>query len=453
MGKREELRKKRLKAKRRKRLIMSLSILGVLAILLIILLPPLIKQSNTDPLEAILMPEPINRPLVDGDSFGNPDAPVKIENISNFLCSHCSRFALEDLATSRNNGSVSEALILDKYISSGKVQFKYLVYSWTPDDEFTAEEASYCAMDQDKFWEYRDMVFLNINNQALGDITRETLVDFAKKLDLDMKVFNECFENQKFHQKIIDNVAYAKDLGLQGTPSFLVNDRLVFASQLVNTIEKALAGESEVASGEQASTLEPAQEVLQPEIDLEDVQVPPLIERPQVIENSMGDPNAPVKVIYFANYKCGNCANFVLGRGEEGPIEWTLINDYISSGKVRYSFYPRSWVPEEPYRAEEATYCAREQGKFWEYRDLVYTNRNVLTLTGSNQKVLQAFAEKIGLDMEQFNACFDSHRYLEQVSDDIEYANSLGPINTLFFWVNGKAVMVDKLIETINTEL
>ena len=84
---------------------------------------------------------------------------------------------------------------------------------------------------------------------------------------------------------------------------------------------------------------------------------------------------------------------------------------------------------------------------------MVFLNKDNPKLNGTNQITLRAYAEKLGLDMEQFNACFDDHIYLQNVSDDIEYVTSIGPVNTLFFWVNGKTVFADELFATIEGEL
>ena len=156
---------------------------------------------------------------------------------------------------------------------------------------------------------------------------------------------------------------------------------------------------------------------------------------------------------YVSNYGCGICSNFVLGTDMENPSEQQLLEKYIHNDQVFYSYIPRSWEPETPYSAEEATYCAREQGKFWEYRDMVFLNRDNPNFDSTDQETLRAYAEKLGLDMAEFNSCFDSHRTLQNVTDDVEYVSSIGPLNTLFFLVNDKTVFADELFATIEGEL
>ena len=249
---------------------------------------------------------------------------------------------------------------------------------------------------------------------------------------------------------------FAKSVGLEGTPSFLVNDKLVFASQLIQTIEEELDVSQQSASTNPSNKTQTSQEDESDPpvvVNMDDILVPETINRPQVNGNSTGNPKAPVEVTYVSNYGCGICSNFVLGTDMENPSEQQLLEKYIHNDQVFYSYIPRSWEPETPYSAEEATYCASEQGKFWEYRDMVFLNKDNPKFNGTNQTSLRAYAEKLGLDMNQFNSCFDNHTYLQNVSDDVEYVSSIGPLNTLFFLVIDKTVFADELFATIEEEL
>jgi predicted DsbA family dithiol-disulfide isomerase len=76
----------------------------------------------------------------------------------------------------------------------------------------------------------------------VGGFVPKNLKAFAESLGLDMTTFNSCFDSGKYAQKVIDDAAYARSQNVTGTPSFLVNGKLVYANDLAATIEAALAG-------------------------------------------------------------------------------------------------------------------------------------------------------------------------------------------------------------------
>ena len=413
----------------------------------------------------LVFPPAINRPNVITNSMGADDAPVLVENISNFQCVHCTTFTVGDILGTAG-AKITESKIFSDYVATGKVRFKYITYSWTPDQQFAPEEGAYCAGDQGKFFEYRDLVFLNKDNAKIGGLTKENLVLFANALNLDMAAFNECFDTHKYFYKIEEDMTYAKNAGLTGTPSFIVNGKMVFSAALVSTIESELARlQGGNANSVQASAptntpaLAPAssQELVIQPVDKTKIIIPAVVERVKVKDDGMGDPNAKVKVEYFAYFGCSICAAFTTGGSDsgssDGVFETVLSKTYVPEGKVYYRYVPFSWDPQSNFSPEEAVYCAMDQGKFWEYRDLVFVNRSNSAIGGLTPSSLTAFAEILGLNMGKFNDCFKSQKYHQRVLDNVAYATASGPLNTLYFLVNGKVVSEAKLVQTIEQEL
>ncbi len=95
---------------------------------------------------------------------------------------------------------------------------------------------------------------------------------------------------------------------------------------------------------------------------------------------------------------------------------------------------------EESFRAAEASECANEQGRFWDYHDLLFTNQRGEGQGNLRDQRLKAFAQVLGLDTERFNSCFDSRRMRAAVTDDIRRAQSLGISGTPTIYVNGQLV-------------
>lgn len=81
-----------------------------------------------------------------------------------------------------------------------------------------AAEASECAADQDKFWEYHDAVFAN-----QGDLSAEKLKGLASELGLDSNSFDDCLDSGKTKSIVEEQRLFAQQIGVQSTPSFMLN--------------------------------------------------------------------------------------------------------------------------------------------------------------------------------------------------------------------------------------
>jgi protein-disulfide isomerase len=216
MNKRQEVKSKRRQAEKRQRLITIIIIIaGALLVVGMIVYP------NLQPVGNITVPPANNRPMVNENTLGDPNAPVKVEEYADFQCPACASW-------SQN----IEKQFDQKYIQSGRVQFIFHVFSFIDDRSNTQESkdaaaAAYCAMDQGKFWEYHDMLFANQTGENVGDFTPRRLAAFADKLGLNMSQFNSCYSSGKYTQRVLDEKAAAEKLGISSTPSFVVDGKLV----------------------------------------------------------------------------------------------------------------------------------------------------------------------------------------------------------------------------------
>src|SRR5512135_1869468 len=119
-------------------------------------------------------------------------------------------------------------------------------------------------------------------------------------------------------------------------------------------------------------------------------------DRAKAIGNTLGDANAPVTLEVYADFQCPVCGQF--DRGTLKQIE----EKYVNTGKVRIVFNHFAFIGDESTRAAEASECANEQGKFWQYADTLFNNQ-----AGENQGAfaddkLAGFAQQIGLDMTKY---------------------------------------------------
>lgn len=171
------------------------------------------------------------------------------------------------------------------------------------------------------------------------------------------------------------------------------------------------------------------------------------VARPNVNGLAMGNPEAPVKVEEFADFQCPSCGYFVT---DTEPI---IIKNYIATGKVYFEFHNLAFLGNESIAAAEAAYCANDQGKFWEYHDMIFKNQR-----GENQgwfttARLTAFAKDVGLNIDTFTECFSSRKHQQKVVDDRAYADSKNITRTPSFLVNGQLTYADSLVKVIESQL
>jgi len=245
MSKRQEMREKRSRQQRNNRIIAIVLItLGALAIAFFLIYP------NIKPAGPVTTVAPNPRPRANMNSMGDPNAPVKIVEYSDFQCPYCRNFWQE-----------TESQIVENYIKTGKVYFTYhsmgnFVSRNTTDTESQdAAQAAYCAGDENKYWEYHDILFTNWNGENQGAFARKRLDAFAQTLGLDMTAFKSCMDSNKYLDKVTqDGVDGEKAITTApnydstqgfGTPSFIINGKLIGGAQPFSVfqqeIEAALA--------------------------------------------------------------------------------------------------------------------------------------------------------------------------------------------------------------------
>jgi protein-disulfide isomerase len=216
LSKREILRKKRQEQKRRNVITFILIAVAVAILVLVaIFLPKFLSENASDT-------------ATPGFSIGDPDAPVTVVEFSSYSCSHCYTFNQENAKD-----------FIENYVDTGKVYFTYINYPSNSEGSMQAAEASYCAADQGKFYEYKDQIF---GNYAAADVfSDENLVAYAGAAGLDVDAFESCMASGKFANSYVQDVQYAQNAGVTATPTFWVNsEQLVLMSELESTVDSYL---------------------------------------------------------------------------------------------------------------------------------------------------------------------------------------------------------------------
>jgi len=141
-----------------------------------------------------------------------------------------------------------------------------------------------------------------------------------------------------------------------------------------------------------------------------------------------GSNTAPVTLIDFSDLQCPECKRFV------GNTEPQINSTYVQAGKVALIFehLPNRGFDSLP--AALAAQCTNDQGKFWQYYNLLYKNQGPIDSGWASKDNLKKFASQVpGLDIQKFNSCFDSQKYKPFVESNLALAHSLGFTQTPSF--------------------
>jgi len=207
MSKRQAMRAKRERQAR----MQQLGIIGIIVVGALLVAAALIYPSLR-PVGEVAAANSNERPMVSDNAMGDPNAPIKVEEFSDYQCPFCARFSEE-----------SEGQIVDAYVATGKVYFVYRSFgNFIGPESKSAAEAAYCAGDQNKYWEYHDILFANQTGENVGAYSDRRLQAFAESLSLDMDAFDSCFKSSKFADRVEQDYQDGAAAGVTGTPAFLI---------------------------------------------------------------------------------------------------------------------------------------------------------------------------------------------------------------------------------------
>ena len=143
---------------------------------------------------------------------------------------------------------------------------------------------------------------------------------------------------------------------------------------------------------------------------------------------------APVKIVEYSDFQCPFCGAFA--RTTERLVE----RDYIAGGKVSLEYRHSPRIGDESVQAAEAAECANDQGKFWEYHDMLFANQSGENKGAFSDAKLKQFATNLGLDRTAFDACLDGHKYESEVLGQLKDGNQRGVKGVPYFFINGQVV-------------
>lgn len=149
---------------------------------------------------------------------------------------------------------------------------------------------------------------------------------------------------------------------------------------------------------------------------------------------TLGNPDAPVAVVEFADYQCPFCGRFYSATAKD------IIEKYVKTGKVKFIYHDFAFLGEESSFAAEAARCAGDQGKYWEYHNYLFEHQDGENEGAFAKTKLKNFAAAIRLNTGDFNQCLDSGKHTQDVMNDTELGRKFGVTGTPASFVNGKLI-------------
>ena len=138
----------------------------------------------------------------------------------------------------------------------------------------------------------------------------------------------------------------------------------------------------------------------------------------------LGSPRAPVMIVEFSDYQCPYCRNVE-------PTVKQVLAKYGDKVSLSYRDFPLTAIHSQALIAAQASRCALEQGKFWEYHDQLFTSDKL------DKDSLIQYARNLKLDDKQFGSCLTSDKYRAEIEKDQEEGRKAGVNGTPGFFING----------------
>jgi protein-disulfide isomerase len=159
---------------------------------------------------------------------------------------------------------------------------------------------------------------------------------------------------------------------------------------------------------------------------------------------TQGKDDAPAKMLVFSDFQCPFCSEFARN------VEPQLVNQFVPSGKLQFVYYdfPLGGAHKYSFLAARAARCAGEQGKFWQYHDVLFGRQN--DWAAEETMPLKSFLEygnQLGLDKGKFQTCVESNKYQDIVSANRVLGDKLGVNATPTIYINGKRVPVEMTMD------
>lgn len=330
-------------------------------------------------------------------------APDKVEIVlfSDFQCPFCAQLAqpIRELQSKPVEGVHTI------------VQFKHFPLGIHP-ASLMAHQAAFAAGEQGKLWQMHDLLFANPSA-----VKRDDLLRYATSLRLDLNRFRKDLDSDRTRQLIESDIAEGARLGVQGTPTFLVNGRLYSGTRSFDQLKQMVLDE---------------QRRMQATSEITDSLM------------TKGPADAPVTLEFFADLQSPVTRPAL-------EILNQALQKYPSTVRLQFRNFPLSFHPQAAL-AHEAAMTAARQGRFWEFATYILDHQDSL-----REQELIIYAGRLGLDQVKFAEMIQQHRFAPRVEADLVLGWKRGIRGSPVVFVNGRRIdgvpSLQQLNEYVNAEL
>jgi len=141
---------------------------------------------------------------------------------------------------------------------------------------------------------------------------------------------------------------------------------------------------------------------------------------------SRGPANAPVTIVEFSDFECPYCGGLF-------PTLKQVEKNYPQQVRIVYRQFPLAQIHPHAQKAAEASLCANEQQKFWEFHDSMFSNQRELSIPDLKQRAVD-----LKMDTQKFNQCLDSGKHVAAIQADIQEGAQNGVNGTPAMFINGR---------------
>ena len=346
---------------------------------------------------------------------GSPDAPITVNEFSDYHCPFCSRHTTQ-----------TEPALIESYVRTGQARiiFRDFPLAELHPNAPVAHTAALCVADQSAslFWAMHDQIFRTQQQGTASADPAQFYTDLAQTIGADMDAYAACLAGGETAPVIAKGLEDGRVIGFTGTPSFqFVRTATDESFTLVGAqpydvfaqwMDTLLAGGAPTDPSAQQQPEAPqgipfwaSAEGLAPDPDRPGYNV--------AGDQYRGNLDAPVVIVEFSDFQCPFCQRHV------EDTQPTLDEQFVATGEILWVFkhFPLSIHPQAPL-AGVASECAAEQGQFWEMHHALFSNSD---LWGVSDPVpgLTSLAEDLALDMDQFSACLADQAMMDRVNSDL----------------------------------
>lgn len=352
---------------------------------------------------------------------GQLDAPVVIEEFSDYQCPFCARYTTETApSVDQNHIATGNALLIF-------FDFPLSIHAQAP----AASHAARCAGEQGAvaYWAMHDKLFDSVQQWSVND-PAPVFSRLAAELNLDQASFDACNSSDRFNEAIKVDMQLGTQRGVSGTPTFFINGQAVVGAQPVSVFDQAIAA---AKNGDLViNNTRPTP------VPVTDADVDKLMPSPVTLSSNfagaIGEPDAPVTIAEFTDFQCPFCAT------HSKDVLPSIIKNMVETGRVYYVMYdlPLDSLHADARKAATVARCAGEQNAFWEMHDLLFSQQE--EWVGQDVTWFNRLAEELKLDTTAFAACASGGRFDAAIQASVDEATALGLQGTPSFFIGGYRV-------------